>query len=96
MTIDAQYFRSLLTRLGRAFLAALHVCVAFVRKTLLSARAWVMFVLLAIVVLVAYYVLSDLHTPFTTDAYVQAYVNQVAARVSKDRSCVSMSRKTRK
>jgi multidrug resistance efflux pump len=34
-----------------------------------------------IAALVAYYVLSDRHTPFTTDAYVQAYVIQVAARV---------------
>jgi multidrug resistance efflux pump len=51
------------------------------RKLLLSARAWVLFVLLVIAALVAYYVLSDRHTPFTTDAYVQAYVIQVAPRV---------------
>ena len=51
------------------------------RRVLLSARAWVLFVLLVIVALVAYYVLSDRYTPFTTDAYVQAYVIQVAPRV---------------
>jgi multidrug resistance efflux pump len=51
------------------------------RKLLLSARAWVLFILLVIAALVAYYVLSDRHTPFTTDAYVQAYVIQVAPRV---------------
>ncbi|HEV3259172.1 MAG TPA: biotin/lipoyl-binding protein, partial [Gemmataceae bacterium] len=51
------------------------------RKLLLSARAWILFVVLVIALLVAYYVLSDLHTPFTTDAYVQAYVIQVAPRV---------------
>jgi multidrug resistance efflux pump len=51
------------------------------RRLLLSARAWVLFVLLVIAALVAYYVLSDRHTPFTTDAYVQAYVIQVAPRV---------------
>jgi multidrug resistance efflux pump len=51
------------------------------RKLLLSARAWVLFILLVIAALVTYYVLSDLHTPFTTDAYVQAYVVQVAPRV---------------
>jgi multidrug resistance efflux pump len=51
------------------------------RKLLLSARAWVLFILLVIAGLVAYYVLSDRHTPFTTDAYVQAYVIQVAPRV---------------
>jgi multidrug efflux system membrane fusion protein len=51
------------------------------RKLLLSARAWVLFVLLVVVALVAYYVLSDRYTPLTTDAYVQAYVIQVAPRV---------------
>jgi multidrug resistance efflux pump len=51
------------------------------RKLLLSARVWVLGVLLVIAVLVAYYVLSDRYTPFTTDAYVQAFVIQVAARV---------------
>jgi multidrug resistance efflux pump len=52
-----------------------------VRKLLLSARVWVLFVLLVIAILVAYYVLSDRETPFTTDAYVQAYVIQLAPRV---------------
>lgn len=51
------------------------------RRLLLSARVWVLCVLLAIAALVAYYVLSDRYTPFTTDAYVQAFVIQVAARV---------------
>ena len=51
------------------------------RRLLLSARAWVLFVLLVIATLVAYYVLSSCYTPFTTDAYVQAYVIQVAPRV---------------
>jgi multidrug resistance efflux pump len=52
-----------------------------VRRLLLSARVWVLFLLVVIGTLVAYYVLSDRHTPFTTDAYVQAYVIQVAPRV---------------
>jgi multidrug resistance efflux pump len=51
------------------------------RKLLLSARAWVLFVLLVIAALVAYYILSDRYTPFTTDAYIQAYVIQVAPRI---------------
>ncbi|HEV3257798.1 MAG TPA: biotin/lipoyl-binding protein, partial [Gemmataceae bacterium] len=51
------------------------------RKLLLSARAWVLFVLLVIAALVAYYLLSDRYTPLTTDAYLQAYVIQVAPRV---------------
>jgi multidrug resistance efflux pump len=51
------------------------------RKLLLSARAWALFIVLVIAALVGYYVLADLYTPFTTDAYVQAYVIQVAPRV---------------
>jgi multidrug resistance efflux pump len=51
------------------------------QRLLLSARAWVLFILLIIVGLVAYYVLSDRYTPLTTEAYVQAYVIQMAPRV---------------
>src|SRR5262249_53958805 len=60
--------------LSKAFLSG-------VRKVLLSPRTWVLFILLLIVTLVAYYVLSDRYTPLTTDAYVQAHVVQVAPRV---------------
>jgi multidrug resistance efflux pump len=58
----------------RFFLHVLH-------GLLLSVRFWVLFLLALIAVLVAYYAFSDRYTPFTTDAYVQAYVVQVAARV---------------
>jgi multidrug resistance efflux pump len=51
------------------------------RKLLLSAWTWVLFIVAVIAALVAYYTLSDRHTPLTTDAYVQAYVVQVAPRV---------------
>jgi multidrug resistance efflux pump len=51
------------------------------RRLLFSARAWVLLIVLLIAALIAYYVASDLHTPFTTEAYVQAYVIQVAPRV---------------
>ena len=51
------------------------------RRLLESARAWILFIVLVIAALVAYYVLSDRFTPFTTDAYLQAYVIQVAPRV---------------
>ncbi len=51
------------------------------QKLFLSARGWVLCVLLVIAALVAYYVLSDRYTPFTTDAFVQAFVIQVTARV---------------
>jgi multidrug resistance efflux pump len=79
--IDRSRLRSLLGRLGRTLLAVIIAPVRVARAVLLSARAWVLFVLLVIAALVAYYVLSDLFTPFTTDAYVQAYVIQVAPRV---------------
>jgi len=52
-----------------------------VPKLLRSVRAWVLFTVLLIAALVAYYIFSDLYTPFTTEAYVQAYVIQVAPRV---------------
>jgi multidrug resistance efflux pump len=53
----------------------------FAKRAVYSARAWVMLVIAVIMLLATYYVLSDLHTPFTTDAYVQAYVVQVAPRI---------------
>jgi multidrug resistance efflux pump len=79
--IDMHRFRWFLGLLGRISLAVLLFPVKIGRKLLLSARAWVLFILLVIAALVAYYVLSDRYTPFTTDAYVQAYVIQVAPRV---------------
>jgi len=59
----------------------LKACLSGGRRLLRSARAWILFILVVIAALVAYYVLSDRYTPFTTDAYVQAYVIQVAPRV---------------
>ena len=78
---DGKSFRSILVRFGRLALGVLASTAKFSRRLLLSARAWVLFILLVIAALVAYYVLSDRHTPFTTDAYVQTYVVQVAPRV---------------
>ena len=78
---DTRHLRSWLDRLGRMLLAALLFPVTIGRRVLLSARTWVLFILLVIAALVAYYVLSDRYTPFTTDAYLQAYVIQVAPRV---------------
>jgi multidrug resistance efflux pump len=68
------------------------------RRLLLSMRAWVLFILLVIAALVAYYVLSDRYTPFTTDAYVQAYVIQVAPRVAGQvvRVCVEENQAVKK
>ncbi len=79
---DTSGFRLLLNRLRRILLAVLLFPLTIGRKLLLSARAWVLFILLIVVVFVVYYVLADLYnTPFTTDAYVQAYVVQIAPRV---------------
>jgi multidrug resistance efflux pump len=47
-----------------------------------SFRFWLCLIVVLIVVLVAYYVVADRETPFTTDAYVQAYVVQVAPQVA--------------
>jgi multidrug resistance efflux pump len=51
------------------------------RRLLRSFRAWVLLIVLFIVLLIVYYALADRYTPLTTDAYVQAYVVQVAPRV---------------
>jgi multidrug resistance efflux pump len=51
------------------------------RRLRLSARFWVLGVLVVIALLVAYYVLENRYTPLTTDAYVQAFVIQVASQV---------------
>jgi multidrug resistance efflux pump len=69
----------------------LKVVLGGMRTTLSSARAWVLFILLVILVIIAYYVVSDRDTPFTTDAYAQAYVIQVAPRIEGQvvRVCVT-------
>src|SRR5690348_16125684 len=79
--IDIPRFRLFMGRLGKMLLAVLLLLLTIGRKLLLSARAWVLFILLIVELLLVYYVLADLYTPLTTDAYVQAYVVQVAPRV---------------
>jgi multidrug resistance efflux pump len=63
-------------------LRVLHALLRFGLGTLRSFLFWLCLILAAIVVLVAYYVLADRETPLTTDAYVQAYVVQVAPQVA--------------
>lgn len=46
-----------------------------------SFRFWLLVIVTFLVALLAYYVLSDRYTPLTVDAYVQAYVVQVAPQV---------------
>jgi len=52
-----------------------------VRRWVLSARGWIIGILLLLALLIAYYVKADRYTPFTTDAFVQAFVIQVTARI---------------
>jgi multidrug resistance efflux pump len=79
--IDRRPFRTFLGRVRRILLVVLLFPLKFSRKLVRSARVWVLLILLMIVTLIAYYVLSDRYTPLTTEAYVQAYVIQVAPRV---------------
>jgi len=78
---DGHRPRAFLARLATTLRALIMGVIRILRRLVLSARAWVLFVLAIIAVLVVYYVLAAQYTPFTTDAYVQAYVVQVAARV---------------
>ena len=50
-------------------------------KLTYTAKFWVIFIVSLIVLLIAYYILLDRYTPYTSDAYVQAYVLQVAPQV---------------
>jgi multidrug resistance efflux pump len=46
-----------------------------------SFRFWVLLIVCVLILLVVYYAISEIYTPLTTEAYVQAYVVQVAERV---------------
>ena len=46
-----------------------------------TAKFWVLLIVCIILVLIIYYALLDRYTPYTSDAYIQAYVVQVAPQV---------------
>ncbi len=48
-----------------------------------SVRFWVLVIVGVLVLLVIYYALADIYSPFTTEAYVQAYVVQIAPQVAE-------------
>jgi multidrug resistance efflux pump len=48
-----------------------------------SFRFWVLFTLGILILLIVYYAFATIYTPFTTDAYVQAYVVQIAPQVGE-------------
>ena len=50
-------------------------------ETAFSAKFWVITIVSIIILLILYYVLLDRYTPYTSDAYIQAYVLQVAPQV---------------
>ncbi len=54
-----------------------------VRRLLRSFRFWVLVSVGVLLLLVVYYALAEIYTPLTTDAFVQAYVVQVAPRVGE-------------
>jgi multidrug resistance efflux pump len=52
-----------------------------VRAAVHSVRFWVIAIFTVIIAIAAYYVIADRSAPLTTDAYLQAYVVQVAPQV---------------
>jgi multidrug resistance efflux pump len=54
-----------------------------VRRLVGSFRCWMLVLLGVIAALVVYYALAEIYTPLTTEAYVQAYVVQVAPQVGE-------------
>ncbi|MFO0881064.1 MAG: HlyD family secretion protein [Gemmataceae bacterium] len=52
------------------------------RALLTSFRFWALLLFALFVVMVVYYAVADRHTPLTTDAYIQAYVVQIAPQVA--------------
>lgn len=46
-----------------------------------TVKFWVLLIVFIIVVIIFYYILLDRYTPYTGDAYIQAYVTQIAPQV---------------
>jgi len=46
-----------------------------------TTKFWVIFIIVIIIILLFYYTLLDHFTPYTNDAYIQAYVTQIAPQV---------------
>jgi multidrug resistance efflux pump len=80
-TIGYRTMRTPLSLLGRVASFVLWPFV-LLRRLAGSFRFWVVAIVALLALMVVYYVLAERHTPITTDAYVQAYVIQVAPQVS--------------
>lgn len=72
-----KWITQVLSGVGRS----IHRFGQYVAHSRSSFRFWLVLIVSCILVLVVYYVLADRYTPFTADAYVQAYVVQVAPQV---------------
>lgn len=46
-----------------------------------TTKFWVILIIFIVVILLFYYILLDRFTPYTSDAYIQAYVTQIAPQV---------------
>lgn len=70
-------FRTSLAKLGSVVAAPL----ARAGRLARSLRFWIFVFLVLLALIIVYYALAEQYTPITTDAYVQAYVVQVAPQV---------------
>jgi multidrug resistance efflux pump len=80
LQLPRRLYRALL-HLGRALLVPVVWLGRSSRRLAVSFRFWVLVILAFLITVVAYYVAADRWTPLTTDAFIQAYVVQVAPQV---------------
>ena len=52
-----------------------------IKKPEYTARFWIVLIICLVVILIFYYAVMDRYTPYTSDAYIQSYVVQVAPQV---------------
>ena len=85
MSVRGPHIRTALRALWKLLLLPFRLLYGLLRFGVAMTRRfqfWLCLLVALIVVLVAYYVVGDRETPLTTDAYVQAYVVQVAPQVA--------------
>ncbi len=80
---ESTRFGRLLSRVVWAPLRLIGAAGRGLRQMVGSFRFWVLAIVVVLVLLIAYYALSEVYTPLTTEAYVQAYVVQIAPQVGE-------------
>jgi len=70
-----------LLALGRRLVRIPLAILRWLGRLFISARGVALVIVLFVILMVTYFAVSNRHAPYTSDAYVQAYVIQVAARV---------------